>query len=114
MPTDLQGMTRSVLLIRAKPGCRDRLVALFSRLRVLEKASRQEGFIACEVQIPTDDDEHVLVTALWASPDAYRGWLENPVRDEMTEELQQLTAADPEPRVYEIVQALSASSEVSL
>ena len=60
-------MTRSVLLIRAKPGCRDRLVALFSRLRVLEKASRQEGFIACEVQIPTDDDEHVLVTALWAT-----------------------------------------------
>ena len=31
----------------------------------------------------------------------------------MTEELQQLTAADPEPRVYEIVEALSVSSEVS-
>lgn len=101
----LEGTTRSVLLIRTKPGCRDRLVELFDRLQVLEKASRQEGFIACEVQVPTDGDDHVLVTALWASPDAYRGWLENPVREEMTGELEELTAADPEPQVYEIVEA---------
>lgn len=105
--SDLTGTTRSVLIIRTKPGCRDHLVQLFSRLRVLEKASRQEGFISCEVQVPVDDDEHVLVTASWTNPGAYRGWLENPVREEMRRELEQLTAAEPESRVYEIVEALS-------
>ena len=100
-------MTRSVLVIRAKPGCRDRLVELFTRLQVLEKASRQEGFVSCEVQVPTDDDEHVLVTALWTSPEAYQGWLDNPVREEMRPHLDELTAADPEPRVYEVVEALA-------
>jgi quinol monooxygenase YgiN len=102
-------MTRSVLVIRSKPGCRDRLVELFSRLQVLEKASRQDGFVSCEVQVPADDDEHVLVTALWTSPEAYQGWLDNPVREEMRPELDELTAADPEPRVYQIVEALSQS-----
>lgn len=105
----MKGMTRSVLVIRAKPGCRDRLVELFSRLQVLEKASRQEGFVSCEVQVPADDDEHVLVTALWASPEAYQGWLDNPVREEMRPALDELAAADPEPRVYEIVEALALS-----
>jgi heme-degrading monooxygenase HmoA len=105
----VKGMTRSVLVIRAKPGCRDRLVELFSRLQVLEKASRQEGFVSCEVQVPVDDDEHVLVTALWASPEAYQGWLDNPVREEMRPALDELAAADPEPRVYEIVEALALS-----
>lgn len=99
-------MTRSVLVIRAKPGRRDELVELFARLQVLEKARRQEGFVSCEVQIPTDGDEHVLVTALWTSPDAYQGWLDNPVREEMRPELEELVEADPEPRVYVVVEAI--------
>jgi heme-degrading monooxygenase HmoA len=99
-------MTRSVLVIRAKPGRRDELVELFSRLQVLEKASRQEGFVSCEVQVPADDDEHVLVTALWTSPDAYQGWLDNPVREEMRPELDKLVAVDPEPSVYVVVEAV--------
>lgn len=99
-------MTRSVLVIRAKPGRLDELVELFSRLQVLEKASRQEGFVSCEVQVPADGDEHVLVTALWTSPDAYQGWLDNPVREEMRPELEELVDADPEPRVYVVVEAI--------
>jgi heme-degrading monooxygenase HmoA len=102
-------MTRSVLVLRAKPGRRDRLVELFSRLQVLEKASRQEGFVSCEVQVPADEDEHVLVTALWTSPEAYQGWLDNPIREEMRPELDELVAADPEPRVYQVVEALALS-----
>lgn len=102
----MKGMTRSVLVIRAKPGRRDELVELFSRLQVLEKASRQEGFVSCEVQVPADDDEHVLVTALWTSPDAYQGWLDNPVREEMRPELDKLVAVDPEPSVYVVVEAV--------
>lgn len=80
---------------------------LFSRLQVLEKASRQEGLISCEVQVPADDDDdHLLVTALWRSAGAYRGWLENPMREDLNRELGPLTASDPEPRVYDVVETL--------
>jgi len=103
----MKGMTRSLLVIRAKPGCRDRLVELFARLQVLEKASRQDGFVSCEVQVPADHDDHVLVTALWTSPEAYQGWLDNPVREEMRPELDELAAADPQPHVYAVVEALA-------
>jgi len=103
------GLTRSVLVIRAKPGRREALVELFARLNVLELASRQEGFVSSELQVPTDDDEHVLVTALWTSPAAYQGWLDNPVRETMRADLEELAAADPEPKVYEIVAAVQAA-----
>lgn len=99
--------TRSVLTIRTKPGRRDELVALFTRLQILEKASRQEGFISSEVQVPVDDDDHILVIATWTSPDAYRGWLENPVREEMRPELEKLADGEPESRVYEIVKTFT-------
>jgi heme-degrading monooxygenase HmoA len=96
--------TRSVLTIRTKPGRRDELVELFTRLQILEKASRQEGFISSEVQVPVDgDDDHVLVTAEWTSAEAYQGWLDNPVREEMRPELERLADGEPEGRVYEIV-----------
>ena len=99
--------TRSILFIRTKPGRRDELVELFTRLEILEKASRQEGFISSEVQVPVDDDDHIVVTATWTSPDAYRGWLENPIREEMRPELERLAAGEPESRVYEIVKTLA-------
>jgi heme-degrading monooxygenase HmoA len=103
----MASLTRSVLLIRAKPGRRGEIVELFTRLRVLERASEQEGFLGSELQVPVDDDEHVLVTATWASPEAYRGWLDNPVREEIGAELEPLVAAEPEPRVYTIVHSVA-------
>jgi quinol monooxygenase YgiN len=99
---------RSVLYIRTKPGCRDQLVELFGRLQILEKASRQAGFISSEVHVPIDDEDLVLVTATWASPEAYSGWLENPVREEMRPDLEALAAGEPESRVYEIVETRTA------
>ena len=96
--------TRSVLTIRAKPGRRDDLVALFERLQILEKASRQDGFVSSEVHVPVDGADEVLVTATWTSPEAYRGWLESPVREEMRPELELLVEDEPESRVYEIVE----------
>ena len=106
-PEDEHVSTRSVLTIRTKPGRRDELVELFTRLQILEKASRQEGFISSEVHVPVDGDDHVLVTATWTSPDAYRGWLESPVREEMRPELEQLADGEPESRVYEIVETFT-------
>lgn len=96
---------RSVLFIRAKPGRRDELVALFDRLDILEKASRQEGFVSSEVHVPVDGENLVMVTATWATAAAYQGWLDNPVREEMRPELEKLADGEPESRVYEIVKS---------
>jgi quinol monooxygenase YgiN len=99
--------TRSVLYIHTKPGRRDELVQLFERLQILEKASRQEGFISSEVHVPVDGEDLVLVTATWTSPEAYQGWLDNPVREEMRPELELLADGEPESRVYEIVETFT-------
>jgi heme-degrading monooxygenase HmoA len=98
---------RSVLYIRTKPGCRDQVVELFERLQILEQASLQPGFISSEVHVPVDGEDLVLVTATWSSAEAYRGWLESPVREEMRPSLEALAAGEPESRVYEIVRVLS-------
>ena len=97
-------MTRSVLYFSILPGRRDEFVAAFMRLGVLRRASRQAGFHRSQLHVPVDGRDEVLVTADWESPEAYEGWLENPVRAEIQAELGPLLASDPEPRVYEVVE----------
>jgi quinol monooxygenase YgiN len=100
-------MTRSLLFLRTKPGRRDELVQLLERLGVLGAASEQPGFLGAEMQVPLDSDDHVLVTASWASPEHYQGWLENPAREAMRPELEPLLAEEPEPRLYRVVESVS-------
>jgi heme-degrading monooxygenase HmoA len=97
-------MTRSVLFFALLPGKRDEFVAGFARLEVLRRASAQPGFRRGQLHVPVDGADEALVTADWDSPEAYRGWLDNPVRAEIQAELGPLLAADPEPRVYEVVE----------
>ena len=97
-------MTRSVLFFSILPGRRDEFVAAFMRIGVLRRASMQPGFRRSQLHVPVDGSDEVLVTADWDSPEAYQGWLENPVRAEIQAVLGPLLAADPEPRVYEVVE----------
>jgi heme-degrading monooxygenase HmoA len=97
-------MTRSVLFFSILPGHRDEFVAGFRRLKVLRRASRQPGFRRSQLHVPVDGSDEVLVTADWDSPEAYQGWLDNPVRAEIQSELGPLLAADPVPRVFEVVE----------
>jgi heme-degrading monooxygenase HmoA len=97
-------MTRSVLLFKILPGRRAEFVAAMKRLEVLRRASLQPGFRRSQLHVPVDGSYEVLVTADWDSPDAYQGWLDNPVRAEIQAELGALLAADPEPRVYDVVE----------
>jgi heme-degrading monooxygenase HmoA len=97
-------MTRSVLVFTILPSRREEFVVGFRRLEVLRRASLQPGFRRAQLHVPVDDRDEVLVTADWNSPEAYRGWLENPVRAEIQAELGPLLAADPKPRVYEVVE----------
>jgi heme-degrading monooxygenase HmoA len=97
-------MTRSVLFFSILPGRRDEFVAGFARLEVLRRASRQPGFRRSQLHVAVDGSDEVLVTADWDSPEAYQGWLDNPVRAEIQAELGPLLAGDPVPRVFEVVE----------
>jgi heme-degrading monooxygenase HmoA len=100
-------MTRSLLYLRTKPNRRDELLQVFERLGVLALASQQPGFLGAELQVPLDDGDEVLVTAAWASPEHYEAWLASPVREAMGDELMPLLEAEPERRVYRVVETIS-------
>jgi quinol monooxygenase YgiN len=98
-------MVRSVLNLRARPGRRDDVVALFERLGVLREASVVPGFVSAELQVAADGSDDLLVTATWESAAAYDAWLESPVRERMRPALEELLAEAPAGgRVYEVVQ----------
>jgi quinol monooxygenase YgiN len=96
-------VVRSVLVLRARSGRRDDVVALFVRLDVLREASAVPGFVAAELQVSADGSDELLVTATWESAAAYGTWLESPVRERMRPVLEELLAEPPAGRVYELV-----------
>lgn len=97
-------MTRSVLFFPLLPGRRDAFVETFTRLRVLERSSRMPGFLRGQLHVRTDGADEALVTADWESPAAYQGWLDNPEREGIGEQLAPFLAGEPEPRVFEVIE----------
>ncbi|MGH2935809.1 MAG: antibiotic biosynthesis monooxygenase family protein [Gaiellaceae bacterium] len=106
-------MTRSVLVFALLPGQVDAFVETFTRLRVLERSSRMPGFRRGQLHVRVDGADEVLVTADWDSPAAYQGWLDNPEREGIGEQLAPFLAADPEPRVFEVIEDVVLTSEGS-
>lgn len=97
-------MTQSVLCFTLLPRRRDDFLQTFGRLRVLETSSAQAGFRGAQLLVDVEDPDAALVTARWDSPAAYQGWLDNPVREEISEQLQPFCAEEPQGRVFELVQ----------
>ena len=95
-------LARSLLFMQPREGCRNDLVAAFERLRIPETALRQPGCLSVEMQVQADESAPVLVTALWSEPAAYQGWLENPRREETSDEIFALLTGEPQGVVYEI------------
>jgi quinol monooxygenase YgiN len=95
-------LARSLLFMQPRAGCRNDLVAAFERLQIPETALAQRGCLSVEMQVQEDESAPVLVTALWSEPGAYQGWLENPRREETSDELFALLTGEPEGVVYEI------------
>jgi hypothetical protein len=110
---DKRRPARSVLFLQAKPGMRDALVDVFRRIDIPGNALKQEGCLSVEVQVPPYDDGPVLVTALWATGDAYAGWLANPWREYSGQELEPFLEGDAAGVVYEIVVAAGDVSAVA-
>ena len=73
-------MIRSVLFLEPLEGDLHAIEQFFVNEGVLERASATPGFVAAELQIPEDRTAPAMVTALWASREAYRRWVEDPWR----------------------------------
>ncbi|MGD0442198.1 MAG: hypothetical protein ABSB52_16435 [Acidimicrobiales bacterium] len=73
-------MIRSVLFLEPLGGDVRAIEQFFVSEGVLEHASATPGFVAAELQLPEDRTAPAMVTALWASPEAYRRWVDDPWR----------------------------------
>jgi quinol monooxygenase YgiN len=102
---DARVPARSVLFLQAKPGMRDELVEVFRRIDIPGNALLQEGCLSVDVQVPPDEDEPLLVTALWTHRAAYDGWLANPWREYSGSELAPFLEGESHGVVYDIVLA---------
>jgi heme-degrading monooxygenase HmoA len=106
-------VTRSVLVFTLLPGRVEAFVETFMRLRVLERSSRMPGFRRGQLHVRADGGDEVLVTADWDSPAAYQGWLDNPEREGIGEQLAPFLAGDPEGRIFEVIEDVVSTTEGS-
>jgi hypothetical protein len=96
---------RTVLYLQPRGGDGRALAALYRRRGVLERACEQDGCLGAELQLPVSGSGPVLVTALWRDAEAYQGWLDNPWRASIGDEVAELVAdfeAGVRGEVYEI------------
>jgi quinol monooxygenase YgiN len=101
-------MTRSYISIRAQPGRREELLQVLDRLETLMAARDQPGFLATEIQVPIDDDEHLLVWSSWASSEHHDRWLGGAEYERVLREIGDLVVEPPVVRVYRVVDAVQA------
>jgi heme-degrading monooxygenase HmoA len=101
-------MTQSVLRFALLPGRRDEFVETFRRLGVLETSSHQAGWRGGQLLVDVEDPDAALGIARWDSPAAYQGWLDNPVREEIGDQLEPFLAADPQGGLVETVYEVGA------
>jgi heme-degrading monooxygenase HmoA len=72
----------SVLFLKPIGGDHGAIRRFFVEEQILERASQKPGFLGSELHVPANEGELTLVTALWESEEAYRGWVEEPWRAE--------------------------------
>lgn len=100
----------SVLRIPVRGDAANEFADTFRRLRVFEHAGRQPGFRAARLLRPIAEGEPFVVLAEWDSLEAYDGWLENPVREQLAVELEPLLAGDMAGEVYRVAYAAEGRS----
>jgi heme-degrading monooxygenase HmoA len=100
----------SLLRIPVRGEAADEFADAFRRLRIFEHACRQPGFLAARLLRPMAEGEPFVVVAEWDSLEAYDGWLENPVREQLAVELEPLLAGDMAGQVYRVASAAERRS----
>jgi heme-degrading monooxygenase HmoA len=84
----------SVLSLSVRDGAGAELARMYDELEVFEHAQRSGGFRGGRLLRPLEDDGPYLVVAEWESAEAYQGWLDNPVRAELGQQLEPLLSDD--------------------
>jgi heme-degrading monooxygenase HmoA len=108
-------VVESVLFLKPVGGDHGAIKKFFEDEQVLEHASRKPGFLGSKLHTPVKGGEYTMVTALWASEDAYRGWVEDPWRAENAErhvgvfDAMELTGGGGS--LYEVVLSVEPSDE---
>lgn len=106
-------MIRSILYLQPRGGDAQAIADLYRREGILDTAVAQKGCLAAELQLPLDASGPVIVTALWDTPEAYQGWLDNPLRTTSSDELEQLIEQPddsvPQGDLYEVVVTANAA-----
>ena len=107
-------MIKSVLYLQPRGGDHQALVDFFKTRGILERALRQDGCLASDLQIPVGFSGPVIVTALWRDVDAYDGWVNSPDRAANAEDLSSLVEGPfgegSRGELYEVVIELKAAS----
>jgi heme-degrading monooxygenase HmoA len=83
----------SVLQLPVRPGSEDALVRVFAELEIFRHSERSGGFLGGRL-LRSLRGGPFLVVAEWESEDAYRGWLENPIREELGAHIEPLLTGE--------------------
>jgi heme-degrading monooxygenase HmoA len=86
----------SLLRLPVRPGAEGELVHAFDELEIFERSRESGGFVGGRLFRPVSGAPGVLVLAEWDGPADYRGWLDNPVREELGRQLGPLLEGDVE------------------
>jgi heme-degrading monooxygenase HmoA len=109
-------VVESVLFLKPIGGDHSAIQRFFEEEQVLEHASRKPGFLGSKLHSPIKGGELTMVTALWESEDAYRGWIEDPWRAEnaahAAEVFEAMEFAGGGGSLYEIVISVSPGAEL--
>jgi heme-degrading monooxygenase HmoA len=85
-------MIVSVLTLAVRRGQVEELARAFDALDVFGHSRRSGGFLGGRFLRPLAESAPVVVIAEWETPESYQGWLDNPVRNELSERLAPLLA----------------------
>jgi heme-degrading monooxygenase HmoA len=83
----------SVLRLPVRPGSEDALVRAFAELEIFRHSEESGGFLGGRL-LRRQGGGALLVIAEWESDTAYRGWLDNPVREELGAQIEPLLEGD--------------------
>ena len=104
-------MVVSVLRLHVRPGSEQALIRYYIEHEIFERSRESGGFRAGRLLEPVEPDTAFLVIAEWDDAEAYRRWVENPVRAELGRGLEPLVGSQPpEGAIYrEAVTSAAAS-----
>jgi heme-degrading monooxygenase HmoA len=87
----------SVLRLPVRAEDAARFAGRFHELEVFERSAESGGFLAGRLLRPLAEGAPFLVIAEWEHADAYRAWLDNPVRAELAGRIEPLLTGEVVP-----------------